>query len=533
MRSGGERLFAPLLLALAAALCLLNLSGRGLWEPNEPIAAEAAREMARRGDWLLPTVNGEIYPDKPPLLFWGIGLASLPGGKVTETTARLPSALAGVLLVLAVYYLSRPFLGGRGAFLSALSLSVSGFFLEQARTVQHDMLLILGMTVGMMAMFRIADGEGASLRWMSLAALALGFGVLAKGPVALALPAFVIAADTALDRRLFRRWGWLLLAGALALVPPALYYSALVHRHGAGLVLTFLQRHNVERFVEGFDHLHPWWFFLVRSPVDLLPVSLFLPAAALFRPEDPGRRRFVRRLWIWLLVPLVFFSFSASKRPIYMLPALPAVAMLCGAVLDAAAAKRIRPAAGKLAVAAEAVALGAMGLAGAAAPFLAFKRAPDLLPASTVLAACALAGCLAGGIRLRRGRILAAHGTLVAALALIWIGVIYRVHPVVDRANSPRSFARTVAREVPPGSPLRTYGLYRFRSGYLFYADRMMPQLPDLAALKSYLARKDRTYCILPADKLPQIESSTVPSIHVIARGHAGHREDVLVSNRK
>jgi 4-amino-4-deoxy-L-arabinose transferase-like glycosyltransferase len=532
MRADGKTRFVPLLLALAAAVCLLNLSGRDLWEPNEPIAAQAAREMARRGDWLLPTVNGEIYPDKPPLLFWGIGLASLPGGKVTETTARIPSALAALALVLAVYLLSRRALGETGALLSAASLAVSSFFLEQARYVQHDMLLILGVTVGTLAMFRIADSEGPTIGWIVLASLSLGFGVLAKGPVALALPAFMIVADTVLERRLLRRWGWLILAGLLALLPPLLYYVALVHRHGAGLLEDFLFRHNVDRFVEGFDHLLPWWFFLARTPVDFLPVSLFLPAALLFRTEDPERRRFLRRCWIWLLVPLVFFSFSASKRPIYMLPALPAVAMLCGAVLDAAIRGELRPAGRKLAVFAEGSALALLGLAGAGAPLLAMRRAPELLPAASLLAACALAGSMAGLLRLARGRLFAAHATLVAALALVWIVVIYRVHPAANAGNSPRAFAETVARVVPPDAPLRTYGMYRFRSGYLFYADRPMPRLEDVSAVTKFLDGEGRVFCIVRKEDLQGVRNSLSRPIYVLAQGRAGHREEVLISNR-
>jgi 4-amino-4-deoxy-L-arabinose transferase-like glycosyltransferase len=532
MKPEGERHFALLLLLLGAALCFLNLSGRDLWEPNEPVAAEAAREMALRGDWLLPTVNGELYPDKPPLLFWGIRLASLPAGRITETTARIPSALAGVALVLAVYFLTRRSLGSRGAFLSALSLAVSSFFVEQARYVQHDMLLLLGMTVGTLALFRIADGRGSEGRWIALAAAALAFGVLAKGPVALALPAMMIGIDTLFERRLLRRWGWLILAGILALLPPLAYYLALVQQHGPALLQAFLFRHNVNRFVEGFDHLHPWWFFLARSPVDLLPVSLFVPAALLFRPEDPERRRLLRRMTIWILVPLVFFSFSASKRPVYLLSALPAAAILCGAVVDAAARGEIRGAARRLLLAAEGGVLSVLGLAGAAAPFLAARRAPELLTAASLLGICALVGSICGLVRLFRGRILAAHGTLAGALALIWIIAIFRVYPVANAWNSPRFFAETLAREVPPESPLKAYGHYRFRSGYIFYMGRLIPQLPDPPAVLRYLESEERVFCVLPEEDYAPLRDSAGRPLHLIASGKAGRRKDCLISNR-
>jgi 4-amino-4-deoxy-L-arabinose transferase-like glycosyltransferase len=527
-----ERFFAPLLLGLSAALFLLNLSGRDLWEPNEPIAAQAAWEMSQRGDWLIPTVNGEVYPDKPPLLFWGIRLAALPRGVIDETTARIPSALAGIGLVLALYFLSRRYLGARGAFLAALSLAVSSFIVEQARYAQHDMLLVLGLTVGTLALFRIGDAESPARGWMALAAVSLAFGVLAKGPVALALPALIVVADTFCERRLLRRWAPMMLAGALALVPLLLYYLILVKMGRGDLVRTFLGKHNVERFMKGFDHRHAWWFFLARSPVDLLPVSLFLPAAALLRPEQSERRRFVRRMWIWILVLLVFFSFSASKRPVYMLPALPAAAALCGAVLEAAAGKELRPRSLKLAIYAEAAALGAMGLAGAVAPVLAARRAPEFLAAALLLAICAVAGSLFGLTRLAKGKILAAHGSLVAALALIWIVAIYRVYPEANRMNSPRTFAAVIDSHVPREAPLATYGLYRFRSGYLFYAKRMMPRLPDPPALEGYLNRETQVYCLITKEAYDRLlEKSDLPH-YPLAEGGAGSRREVLISNR-
>jgi len=525
-------LFPALLLALAGPLFLLRLSGRDLWEPNEPIAAQAAREMTVRGDWLLPTVNGEPYPDKPPLLFWLIRIASLPGGRVNETTARIPSALAGVVLVLAVYLLSRRVLGPRGALISAATLAVSNLFVEQARYVQHDMLLCLCVAVGILALFRVADGVEHRRTWSCLAALALGLGVLAKGPVALTLPALILVADTFLEPRIFRRWGYLFLAGFLALLPPILYYAALVRSHGTGLLATFIFHHNLDRFVSGFDHSHPWWFFLARSPIDLLPITFLLPAAAFLRPEDTDRRRFHRRLWLWILMPLAFFSLSASKRPIYVLPVLPAAALLCGSVLgelaDGKASRRVR----RLAVAGEAAALGLLGIAGAASPFLALRRVPELGPASFPLAFLAIAGSLLGISHLVRGRTSSAHGRLVATMAGVWLVVIFRIYPVVNAANTPRLFAEEVARTVPPGAPLKTFGLYRFRSGYLFYARRLMPRLDGRAALERFLESDQTVFCILPKTDFESVRASGGRPVYLVAEGRAGHRRDCLISNR-
>ena len=117
-----ERLLVVGLLALAAALFIANTWGYDLWPPDEPRFAEVAREMMQSGNYLAPTVNNLPYKEKPPLLFWAISAASLPFGDVNEFTARVPSALGGVITVLLTYLLARRLYGQKIAVWSALIL---------------------------------------------------------------------------------------------------------------------------------------------------------------------------------------------------------------------------------------------------------------------------------------------------------------------------------------------------------------------------------------------------------------------------
>ncbi|HXT22381.1 MAG TPA: glycosyltransferase family 39 protein, partial [Thermoanaerobaculia bacterium] len=131
-----------LLLALAAALLFLpGLGRRDLWNPDEARYAEVAREMRDAGSWALPRLNGAIYTQKPPLLFWLIDGASLLTGEVDETAARLPSALAGIGAVLLVYRLGRRFHGRRAGLLGAAAFATCFKVMWQARFGQIDMLL--------------------------------------------------------------------------------------------------------------------------------------------------------------------------------------------------------------------------------------------------------------------------------------------------------------------------------------------------------------------------------------------------------
>src|SRR5207247_514514 len=143
------------------------------------------------------------------------------------------------------------------------------------------MLLSLGIGVRILSLFRVLEGESPRIGWVLLSALGLGMGILAKGPIALALPALVMAVDFFIERYSLRQVGGFLLASLLALVIPVLYYLDLLRWHGATTLKEFLLRDNVERFVAGFGNLQPWWFYLKHTPVDLLPMTLLLPAATL------------------------------------------------------------------------------------------------------------------------------------------------------------------------------------------------------------------------------------------------------------
>jgi hypothetical protein len=266
--------------------------------------------------------------------------------------------------------------------------------------------------------------------------------------------------------------------------------------------------------------------------VDLLPGTLLLPAAAWIRIEDPKRREFHLRLWLWILVPLVFFSLSASKRPVYMFPALPAVAMLAGSTLDLLAPRGAGAPGRRLAFLGEGIAIFVLGAAGIVTPSIAWRRAPDLVAPAALLGLIALAGAVAGFRHLFRKNLMATYGSILAALAGIWLAVILWVLPASNPINSPRFFAEEIDRRVPRDAPLMTYGLYRFRCGYIFYARRLMPRLPDAAALQTYLRSDRRVFCVLTREEFVKLqEGAAKDSFHVLAGGKAGRREEVLISN--
>ncbi|MEK6614337.1 MAG: glycosyltransferase family 39 protein, partial [Candidatus Binatota bacterium] len=130
----------PLFLSLLAALLFFPALGmRGFWAPVEPRYAEIARIMFAKGQWIIPTVNGDLYTDKPILYFWLVLLGSKLAGSVNEWTVRLPSALSALGLVLTTYALGRDLFNARIGFMAAIVLATSARVLWEARWVHTDM----------------------------------------------------------------------------------------------------------------------------------------------------------------------------------------------------------------------------------------------------------------------------------------------------------------------------------------------------------------------------------------------------------
>jgi 4-amino-4-deoxy-L-arabinose transferase-like glycosyltransferase len=173
----------------AALLMLWGVWGYDLWAPDEPYFGEGAREMVVDGQWAVPHVNGDVTTDKPPLFFWLIALFSLPIGKVSSLTARLPSVLAGLGTVGLTIRLGRRQGGAAAGALAGIVLMTTYLFWDKARTAQIDALLCCLILVALSAFesFRAgtADGRRAGLLFWTAAALA----VLAKGPVGFLVPA--------------------------------------------------------------------------------------------------------------------------------------------------------------------------------------------------------------------------------------------------------------------------------------------------------------------------------------------------------
>jgi 4-amino-4-deoxy-L-arabinose transferase-like glycosyltransferase len=314
-----------LLLVMASLLFFLRLRAP-LLEPQEGRYAEIPRQMLLRGDWITPYLNEQPYLDKPPLLYWSVmGAYKLYG--VADRSARLVPGLAGLLLVLVTTLWGRAALGERAGLCGGAVLCLMPELVYRGRMLSFDILLALWVTAALAAAHVAMLGPRFRPGWWLIGAIACGLGLLTKGPVALALVGVPVVALAWIDPRLSRPGlrGWLaFVAVSVAIAAP--WYVAVCLRDPA-FAGYFFWKHNVVRFVAPFDHARPMWFYLPGLLLGLMPWTLLLPGLARVvfdRSARTGERR---------PQMLAFFSAAGCKRPTYLLPALPPLALALGWVI--------------------------------------------------------------------------------------------------------------------------------------------------------------------------------------------------------
>ena len=340
------------LIVVTLAVCYFsNLGAIGFVGPDEPRYAWIARDMAESGDWVTPRLYGKPWFEKPVLYYW-MAAASFKVFGVSETAARLPSALCALFATLALAWLAWRVYGGETArwllLLLPTSVGMIGFSHAAATDMPFSGMLTIAMVCAAVALGIVRDENTPVLPrtpWIALILFGffLGLAVLAKGPAAIILSGgavFFWALST-------KRW-----RDALRLLHPiaivsfcatALPWYILCARRNPDFFRVFIVEHNFKRYLTPeFQHIQPFWYYVVVLSIELLPWSLIASAALigwLFARTKLNSDSTAVFLICWALFCVVFFSISKSKLPGYVLPALPAVVFLVAKVITSA--KRI------------------------------------------------------------------------------------------------------------------------------------------------------------------------------------------------
>jgi 4-amino-4-deoxy-L-arabinose transferase-like glycosyltransferase len=318
-----------------------NLGVIGLIGPDEPRYAWIGRAMVESGDWVTPRLYGDPWFEKPVLYYWGAALSFELFG-VSETTARLPSAIDALLATLALAWLARRIYGAETARWLLLLLPTTVGMIGFSHAAATDMPFAAMLTIAMVCAAVVAgltrDANTPILPrtpWLALLLFGffLGLAVLAKGPVALILSAGAVllwGIFTVRWRDTFR----LLHPVAIASFGvTALPWYIVCARRNPDFVRIFLIEHNFKRYLTPeFQHVQPLWFYIPVLLVAFVPWTLALLWSAEFgfRRERRGFRFSAISVFLltWTIFCVLFFSFSQSKLPGYVLPAVPPVALI-------------------------------------------------------------------------------------------------------------------------------------------------------------------------------------------------------------
>jgi 4-amino-4-deoxy-L-arabinose transferase-like glycosyltransferase len=329
------RWLEPLLLALVLAVWFgYKLGDRALWSPDEGRYAEIPREMLATGDFLTPRLNGVKYFEKPPLMYW-LEAGAIRVFGLNEWALRLWPAMFALLGCLAMYFTGRTLYGRRAGLFAAGVLAVSPLYDFMGAILTLDMALTAELTIALCAFLVALSfplGPRRRLLFYGFYVFA-ALAVLTKGLVGMVIPAMIIGAWV------LALWEWRLLremylpSGLLLFFAIAAPWHVLVAQANPEFAHFYFIHEHFERYLTTVHQRYePFWYFVPILVFGMYPVVVFLPEA--LRDALSWRERKAHGdswfLFLWALLPFLFFSFSDSKLMPYVLPVWPPLALVLG-----------------------------------------------------------------------------------------------------------------------------------------------------------------------------------------------------------
>ncbi|VTS06226.1 ArnT family glycosyltransferase [Tuwongella immobilis] len=513
-----------LLLVVGVLLTLPNLGRPSLWDIDEGLNAEAAREMLEAGTWIVPTFNYELRAAKPVLLYWCQMLSYQVFG-INEFGARFPSFLAGLVTMLLTYELARRMFTPSTGLLAGLVVGSAFEVCMLSHAATPDGLLLLFSTLTYVC-FWFGSRNGSQAWWIPTA-IACGFAVLTKGPVGVALPGTVLLAYFAWNRQLSRLF-WdrrAILAWVIFLAIALPWYILVTVETKSAFIKEFLLKQNVNRFMAPMEHhsgpifyhvvglfifFAPWsvvlavttWISIRQSATKRLMEPLSPEASQTIEASRNGVEAY-RLLLCWIGAYLLFFSLAATKLPNYVLPLYPALAILTARMIDRwrtgeLTLPRWAMPAGVGALALVGVILGTASVLLGGIVDVKIGKMPRLEGMREVLwvAAIPLLGAAIAAIYLRWND----RQRVVQAMTLTAVAFTGCVAAVASYALEPHKAPKAIAQELglhQPDAEIRIGSLVWFQPSLVYYVQRQVTKLPDIPATIEFLKQPVPTYVLI------------------------------------
>lgn len=470
---------------MAIPVFLLALGANSIWDANEAFYVETPRQMVVTGDYVNPSFNGLPRFNKPVLSYWIVaGFYHLFG--VSVAVERAAIAMGALGLLLGAFLIGRALRSNATGALAALLLATAPRFVFFARRIFIDVYIALFMTLAL-ACFVLAERHPEQRRrYLVLMYVALGLGVLTKGPIALVIPAVACAAWLTAERRLADVKRLMLPAGALIVAAIAVpWYVAIYAEHGWEYIRFFFVDENLGRYANPFTgDRSPFFFLFVLFGDILLPWAplIAIPIVTAWRRAGRENRTDATRrlLWWWVTITVAIFSFSASKEDLYILPAIPAAAVLVADLLVSSGyGSRHRG------VRAVLMAIAGLDVVLAALIVAFFTNGPYALASAPVLAGVlAVAGVLAFTLLTRRSHAAAVMTIAAGFVSFNYFFVLWAL-PDVERMKPAPLLAQVVTRRASPAAALGSFNVGL--PSFVYYAGRPVEQLDDVDQAARFL----------------------------------------------
>jgi 4-amino-4-deoxy-L-arabinose transferase-like glycosyltransferase len=528
---------AAVVLILAAILLFARLSARALWS-SEFRWAEIAREMLVTHNYFWPTINGHVYYDKPLGSYWLVIFSAPFTGGLNEAATRLPCAIAGLLAVLLLMLLTRRLYDARTAILSGVILATSFSFVFFSRDASADVETITGELAALL-LFSHNEERGGGM-WVVGLWLIMAATSLTKGLLGFALPLLMIGAYSCLRdgwaqlsqeilrgsvtdrvRKLIERnrwfFNWYTVAGIA--VGGFVYYlpfeiSARMMGTQKGLAMVY--RENVVRFFHPFDHRGPIYLYVYVIFGLMAPWSALLPAAMVETHSlrragaEPAHADRFALVYFW--ATFIFFTLSGSRRSYYILPILPAAAMLVARTLAYPGELRSMIARRLLTLGYAIVAFAAIGGIVLLIPAWAILPSPyDALPDLPAKPAFIVLWILSVAAVIYTIRKFSAYRVAISMAAIAYLVMTYIyifAMPAAEAYRGEKPFGYAVLNRIGGA----TDHLVLFKTeGPLFYLNppKPLPEFDKKQDLQDSIAKGDAKWMIVRRRDMPKLDTPT------------------------
>lgn len=471
-----------------------TLNNRALWFSDEVRYGNAYQNLVQNGKWMVLSLNGQPYPDKPPVYFWFLWLLDTLTPADMPTVFFLGSALSGLFFLMAAYVLARVLDFNRTVALSGVLILLSTFLLAGLfHYSRMDLMFAAFIVLSHACLFKAFKEEKQGL-WPTYAFLLAGLATLTKGPLGFIFPLLTFAVYLLWKgeiRKFFSRQMALGLVAMLGML--ALWIGGVILAEGPSFLIdTVLGKHVIQRATKTFHHREPFYYYMIAFPLAWLPWTLFAFVAPIKKAfslkhwgslwtarRESGSRAF---LWIMFAATFIFLSSLSGKVLIYILPMFPPLAFLIGDTmtrLDTTRTTRFW-----VMVAGVWLLFGAgLLIAGDMLPFSVPLRGLNITAVTMILAGAALFLVRRQGSKV---------GLLCTALAMtIWlypVGLL--VAPSLDNAMSPKRQGEIIGEYANKGYVPMAFKIY---SGiFTYYSGHNQAETSDMETLNSMVGSKDK-----------------------------------------